>query len=65
MTLVNVQEVKTQLARLLALVESGEEVVIAKYGKPVAKLVSMAPPAQRVAGTWKGAIRIADDFDDA
>ncbi len=62
---VNVQEAKTQLSRLLGLVEAGEEIVIARYGKPVAKLVSIVPPApRRVAGTWAGAIEIAHDFDD-
>ncbi|MCG8462831.1 MAG: type II toxin-antitoxin system prevent-host-death family antitoxin [Holophagales bacterium] len=65
MTKVNVQEAKTQLSRLLGLVEAGEEVVIARYGKPVAKLVRVAPPApRRTPGTWEGAIRIAEDFDD-
>lgn len=65
MTQVNVQEAKTQLSRLLGLVEAGEEVVIARYGKPVAKLVRLEPPAQdRVPGTWADAIRIAEDFDD-
>ena len=61
----NVQEAKTQLSRLLGLVEAGEEVVIARYGKPIAKLVRVTPPApQRVPGTWAGAITMADDFDD-
>ena len=65
MAQVNIQEAKTQLSRLLVLVESGEEVVIARYGKPIAKLVSLASPvAQRVPGTWQGDIDIADDFDD-
>lgn len=65
MTQVNVQEAKTQLSRLLGLVESGEEIVIARYGKPVAKLVRVTKPAaDRIPGTWKGAIHISDDFDD-
>lgn len=65
MAQVNVQEAKTQLSKLLGLVEAGEEVVIARYGKPVAKLVRIALPVpNRVPGTWKGAIEIADDFDD-
>ena len=65
MTQVNIQEAKTQLSKLLGLVESGEEVVIARYGKPIAKLVRVAPAApRRVSGTWKGAIHMADDFDD-
>lgn len=65
MHVVNVQEAKTQLSRLLALVESGEEVVIARYGKEVARLVRVAPPApERRPGTWRDALRIADDFDE-
>ena len=65
MTRVNVQEAKTQLSRLLGLVEAGEEVVIARYGKPVARLVREGgTPSRRRAGTWKDSIHIADDFDD-
>lgn len=65
MTVVNVQEAKTQLSRLLTLVEAGEEVVIARYGKEVARLVRVAPPApQRRPGTWRDSLRLADDFDD-
>ena len=41
-TTVNTHEAKTQLSRLLALVEKGEEIVIARNGKPIAKLVSAA-----------------------
>lgn len=65
MTQVNVQEAKTQLSRLLTLVEAGEEVVIARYGKPVARLVRVEPPARnRRPGTWRDSLRIAEDFDD-
>lgn len=65
MTVVNVQEAKTQLSRLLTLVEAGEEVVIARYGKPVARLVRTTPPARaRQSGTWRDSLRIADDFDE-
>ena len=65
MTVVNVQEAKTQLSRLLTLVEAGEEVVIARYGKEVARLVRVAPPApRRRPGTWRDSLRIADDFNE-
>jgi prevent-host-death family protein len=65
MTTVNVQEAKTQLSRLLVLVEAGEEVVIARYGKPVARLVRAAPPArERRPGTWRDSLRLAEDFDE-
>jgi antitoxin (DNA-binding transcriptional repressor) of toxin-antitoxin stability system len=65
MTVVNVQEAKTQLSRLLTLVEAGEEVVIARYGKRVARLVRDAPPShERRPGTWRDSLRIADDFNE-
>lgn len=65
MTKVNVQEAKAQLSRLLGLVEAGEEVVIARYGKPVARLVRAEPPApNRQSGTWRDSLRMADDFND-
>lgn len=65
MAMLNVQEAKTQLSRLLTLVEAGEEVVISRYGKPVARLVRVAPPAPaRRPGTWRDSLHIADDFDD-
>lgn len=64
MTVVNVQEAKTRLSRLLALVEAGEEVVIARYGRPVARLVPIAPPpTRRQPGSWRGSLRVAEDFD--
>ena len=47
MTVVNVHEAKTQLSRLLARVESGEEVVIARRGEPVARLVACKPRGKR------------------
>lgn len=62
---VNVHEAKTHLSRLLARVERGEEVVISRSGKPVARLVPIAaPPGPRVLGADKGQLVIADDFDD-
>jgi prevent-host-death family protein len=63
--LVNVHEAKTQLSKLLDRVAAGEEVVIARHGKPVAKLSPMAeelPP--RKPGILKGKIWIADNFDE-
>lgn len=58
---VNVHEAKTRLSELLKRVEEGEEVVIARAGTPVARLVP-AVPAKRVFGGWED-IWIADDFD--
>lgn len=61
---VNVHEAKTHLSRLLNRVARGEEIVIAKAGKPVARLVPVsAPLGQRVLGGWEGKVFISDDFD--
>ena len=63
---VNVLEAKTQLSRLLERVEAGEDVVIARAGEPVARLVAVRGNAQapRVLGTLVGLGTIADDFDE-
>jgi prevent-host-death family protein len=62
---VNVHEAKTQLSRLLQAVERGETVIIARAGKPVARLVGAEEaPVLRKPGAWKGRIRMSDDFDD-
>ncbi len=62
---VNIHEAKTHLSRLLVLVEAGEEIVIARAGKPIARLSRAdAPVADRVPGYGKGQIVIHDDFDD-
>jgi prevent-host-death family protein len=60
---VSVHEAKTHLSRLLQRVEAGEEVVIARAGHPIARLVPIAPKRPRVPGRLKGAVTIADDFD--
>ena len=61
---VNIHEAKTHLSKLLQRVIAGEEIVIAKSGRPVARLVPFAPiPKQRTAGSAKGKIWIAPDFD--
>jgi prevent-host-death family protein len=61
---VNIHDAKTNLSRLLARVEAGEEIVIARNGKPVARLVPIvdADSTPRF-GTCAGEIWIADDFD--
>jgi len=61
----NVHEAKTHLSRLLQRVEDGEEVIIARAGKPVARLVPMDAPIarDRVLGGDEGKVRIAADFD--
>lgn len=53
MKTVNVHEAKTHLSALLSEVEHGEEIVIARNGAPVARLVRVEPQAKRVAGSWR------------
>jgi prevent-host-death family protein len=61
---VNIHEAKTRFSKLISRVGSGEEVVIAKAGKPVAKLVPVPSSVERrVSGSAKGKIVIAKDFD--
>ena len=59
---VNVHEAKTQLSRLLARVEAGEDIVIARRGEPVARLVACAPRGRRQPDVLRGKISIAEDF---
>lgn len=63
--LVNVHEAKTHFSKLLARVLRGEEIVIAKAGQPVARLIPerKLAPTRRVPGVDKGKLRIASDFD--
>lgn len=63
--IVNVHDAKTNFSKLLARVSAGEEIIIAKAGKPVARLSPFKPPVakKRVPGIDKGKIWIADDFD--
>ena len=65
MTTVNVHEAKTHLSRLLADVEAGEEITIARAGKPVARLVAAQPIAKprRALGPLRGQFTMPDDFD--
>jgi prevent-host-death family protein len=60
---VNVHEAKTHLSKLLGQVEAGGEVVIARAGRPVARLVPFGRPGKRVLGADAGRVTIADDFD--
>jgi prevent-host-death family protein len=62
---VNIHEAKTHLSKLLERVAIGEEVVIAKAGTPVARLVPIAAKARkRVLGSAKGDFVVPDDFND-
>jgi prevent-host-death family protein len=63
-TLVNIHAAKTHLSRLVDRAAAGEEIVIARAGKPVARLAPLAvAAAPRRPGLLKGQIWIADDFD--
>lgn len=60
----NVHEAKTHLSKLLERTADGEEIIIARAGVPVARLVPIvAPAAERPLGTERGAVLIAEDFD--
>jgi len=62
MELLNVHYAKTHLSRLLDRVAAGEEIILGKHGKPVAKLVPIEPVTRRP-GRLKGKIKMAADFD--
>jgi prevent-host-death family protein len=63
-TTYNVREAKTHFSRLLARVLAGEEVVIAKAGEPIARIVPIrAAPIRREPDTCRGQIWVAEDFD--
>jgi prevent-host-death family protein len=63
-TVVNVHEAKTHLSRLLARVEAGERIVIARAGHPVAELIPTSKRAPRTPGMDRGKVVIHDNFDD-
>jgi len=64
METVNIHEAKTHFSRLVDAAAKGEEIIIAKAGKPTARLVPMERVrTKRRFGALKGQIRIADDFD--
>jgi prevent-host-death family protein len=61
--IVNIHDAKTHLSKLLERVQAGEEITIAKAGKPCAKLVKIdeAPKAKRTPGGWPGLAALVDD----
>lgn len=62
---VNIHEAKTHLSRLVDRAAAGEEVIIGRAGKPVARLVAyQAPVEQRTPGVWQGKVWMAPDFDE-
>jgi prevent-host-death family protein len=65
MTIANIHQAKSQLSKLVEIAERGEEVIIARAGKPVARLVPYRETSEpREGGQWKGRVRISPDFDE-
>jgi len=63
-TYVNIHEAKTHLSRLIERVEAGEEITLARAGRPVARLVPYPRrTSPRRPGLLRGRIRVAEDFD--
>ncbi len=61
----NIHEAKTQFSKLVGQAVKGEEVIIAKAGKPVAKLIAYTEPTKkRSPGGWEGKVWMGDDFDE-
>ena len=61
----NIYEAKTQLSKLLEQVEAGDEIVIARNGRPAARLVPLQRTLPgRVPGSWEGKVWMAPDFDE-
>jgi prevent-host-death family protein len=62
--IVNIHEAKTHLSRLVERAAAGEEIVIGKAGRPMAKLVPYTESGRRrTPGRWKKRVKIASDFD--
>jgi len=65
MATVNIHAAKTNFSKLVDQAAAGEEIVIARAGKPVARLVSLEPsPKKRRLGILRGKMRLPDNFDD-
>lgn len=60
---VNIHEAKTHLSQLLKRVAAGEEIIIARGGRPVARLVPIEPAAGRIFGIDRGLYEVPADFD--
>jgi prevent-host-death family protein len=61
---VNVHEAKTHLSKLLDEAEAGEDIVIARSGKPAVRLVPLGSDQPGIIGILKGQFTVSDDFDD-
>lgn len=64
MKVVNVYYAKTHFSQLLEKVDHGEEIIIGRSNKPIARLIPFKKASKpRKPGSWKGKVKIADDFD--
>jgi len=64
MITINIHEAKTHLSRFVEQAAAGEEIIIAKAGKPMANLVPLLrTPSHRNLGVFKGKLNVPDDFD--
>ena len=64
MTKINIYEAKTQLSKLVEQAAAGQDVVIARGGKPVARLTRLQAPQRKIRfGLLKGKVKVAKDFD--
>ncbi|MDH5676462.1 MAG: type II toxin-antitoxin system prevent-host-death family antitoxin [Myxococcales bacterium] len=61
--IVNMHEAKSTLSKLVEEAEAGEEIVLARAGKPVARLLPLLARAPHKLGQWRGKVRMAEDFD--
>ena len=65
MNITNIHEAKTHLSRLIDRAAAGEEIIIAKAGKPIARLIPYKESSfTRKPGLWKGKVKIHSDFDE-
>ena len=60
---VNMLEAKNSLSRLVSAAERGEDVILARDGKPVAKIVRFEAPKVKPPGSWKGKVKVSPDWN--
>ena len=61
---IDIRDAKMHLSRLMNQAAAGQDVILARKGKPVARLSRLAPPARKIRfGVLKGCVRVAEDFD--
>jgi prevent-host-death family protein len=61
--IVNMHEAKSNLSRLVEEAEAGEDIVLARAGKPVVRLVPVRATKRRQLGCWRGKVTMSEDFD--